>query len=97
MEHFCEHVIGATGSYAEYAVYHEAAIYPIPDDMTWERAALLEPVSIAVHTMDLANIIPGRSVVICGAGPIGLLALELSRMAGAAKIMVSELWPTKER
>jgi (R,R)-butanediol dehydrogenase/meso-butanediol dehydrogenase/diacetyl reductase/L-iditol 2-dehydrogenase len=90
MEHFCTHQIGATGAYAEYATYHEAAIYPIPDDMTWERAALLEPVSIAVHTMDQANITPGRSVVITGAGPIGLLAMELSKMAGATKIMVSE-------
>jgi (R,R)-butanediol dehydrogenase/meso-butanediol dehydrogenase/diacetyl reductase/L-iditol 2-dehydrogenase len=90
MEHFCTNAIGATGAYAEYAVYHEAAIYPIPDDMTWERAALLEPVSIAVHTMDQANITPGKSVVITGAGPIGLLALELTKMSGATKIMVSE-------
>jgi (R,R)-butanediol dehydrogenase/meso-butanediol dehydrogenase/diacetyl reductase/L-iditol 2-dehydrogenase len=90
LEHFCEHPIPATGSYAEYAVYHEAAIYPLSDDISWERGALLEPISIAVHTMDQANIIPGRTVAISGAGPIGLLALELALKAGAAKVMVSE-------
>jgi 2-desacetyl-2-hydroxyethyl bacteriochlorophyllide A dehydrogenase len=90
MEHFCTSMIGATGAYAEYAVYHEAAIYPLADSITWERGALLEPISIAVHTMDQANIIPGRSVVITGAGPIGLLAMELALKAGATKLMVSE-------
>jgi 2-desacetyl-2-hydroxyethyl bacteriochlorophyllide A dehydrogenase len=90
MEHFCQHAIGATGAYAEYAVYHEAAIYPLPDDISFERGALLEPISIAVHTMDQANITPGKSVMISGAGPIGLLALELALKAGAVKVLVSE-------
>jgi 2-desacetyl-2-hydroxyethyl bacteriochlorophyllide A dehydrogenase len=90
MENFCTNAIGASGSYAEYAVYNEAAIYPIPDDMSFEHGALLEPVSIAVHTMDQANIIPGKSVAISGAGPIGLLALELAIKAGASRVMVSE-------
>jgi 2-desacetyl-2-hydroxyethyl bacteriochlorophyllide A dehydrogenase len=90
MEHFCTNAIGASGAYAEYAVYHEAAIYPLPDDISFERGALLEPISIAVHTMDQANITPGKSVMISGAGPIGLLALELALKAGASNVMVSE-------
>lgn len=90
MEHFCTHAIGASGAYAEYAVYHEAAIYPLGDDISFERGALLEPISIAVHTVDQANITPGKSVMISGAGPIGLLTLELSLKAGATSVMVSE-------
>jgi (R,R)-butanediol dehydrogenase/meso-butanediol dehydrogenase/diacetyl reductase/L-iditol 2-dehydrogenase len=90
MEHFCEHQISATGSYAEYAVYHEAAVYPLADSITFERGVLLEPISIAVHTMDQAGITPGKSVMISGAGPIGLLALQLAIKAGAINIMVSE-------
>jgi 2-desacetyl-2-hydroxyethyl bacteriochlorophyllide A dehydrogenase len=90
MEHFCVHAIGASGSYAEYAVYDEAAIYPIQDNMSFEQGALLEPASIAVHTIDQSNIIPGSSVAISGAGPIGLLALQLALKAGATKVMVSE-------
>ena len=90
MEHFCLHPIPASGGYAEYAVYDEAAIYALPDSISFEHGALLEPVSVAVHTIDLANIAPGKSVVISGAGPIGLLALELAVKAGATNILVSE-------
>lgn len=90
MEHFCTHAVGATGAYAEYAVYHEADIHPLADSFSWEHAALLEPISVAVHIMDQANIIAGRSVAISGAGPIGLLTLELAIKSGATKVMVSE-------
>lgn len=90
MEHYCQNVIPATGSYAEYAVYHKSAIYKLPDNVSLEVGALLEPVSVAVHTVDLANIRPGTSVCILGGGPIGLLILEVALIAGAAKVLVSE-------
>jgi len=51
---------------------------------------LLEPVSVAVHTIDLANIRPGNSVAILGGGPIGLLVLEMALRAGAARTLLSE-------
>jgi 2-desacetyl-2-hydroxyethyl bacteriochlorophyllide A dehydrogenase len=51
---------------------------------------LLEPVSVAVHTIDLANIHTGSSVALLGAGPIGLLILELAIRAGATRTLVSE-------
>ena len=90
MEHYCTAVIPATGSYAEYAVYHKSAVYALPDNVTLEQGALLEPVSVAVHAIDLANIRPGGSLAIMGAGPIGLLLLEVGIIAGAAKVLVSE-------
>ncbi|MEE8413225.1 MAG: alcohol dehydrogenase catalytic domain-containing protein, partial [Dehalococcoidales bacterium] len=90
MEHYCQAVIPATGSYAEYAVYHKSAVYALPDNVSLEVGSLLEPVSVAVHTIDLANIRPGGSVAILGAGPIGLLIQEVAIIAGAAKILVSE-------
>jgi len=90
MEHYCQAVIPATGSYAEYAVYHKSAIYALPDNVSLEEGALLEPVSVAVHTIDLANIQPGDTLCILGAGPIGLLIQEVAQLAGAAKILVSE-------
>jgi L-iditol 2-dehydrogenase len=89
-EHFCEKVFPATGGYAEYALYKENMVYGLPDNVSLEEGALLEPVSVAVHTIDLANIHPGGSVAIIGGGPIGLLILELACKAGAAKILVSE-------
>jgi (R,R)-butanediol dehydrogenase/meso-butanediol dehydrogenase/diacetyl reductase len=90
MEHFCLDADFATGAFAEYAVYKESAIFPLPDDITLEHGALLEPVSVALHTVDRANIRPGSSVAISGAGPIGLLVLELARISGAARVLVSE-------
>ncbi|OGO23315.1 MAG: hypothetical protein A2Z28_03270, partial [Chloroflexi bacterium RBG_16_51_9] len=90
MEHYCQAVIPATGSYAEYAVYHKSAVYALPENVTLEQGALLEPVSVAVHAIDLANIKPGGSVAILGAGPIGLLLQEVAILSGAAKVLVSE-------
>jgi len=90
MEHFCRAGEGASGSFAEYAVYPESAIYVLPDDVSMERGALLEPVSVAVHAIDRANVYPGSSVAICGGGPIGLLCLEMALKAGASRALVSE-------
>ena len=90
MEHFCQQRIPASGSFAEYAVYPESAIYILPDDISLEIGALLEPVSVAVHAIDLANIHTGGTVAISGAGPIGLLCLEVALKAGAARALVSE-------
>jgi (R,R)-butanediol dehydrogenase/meso-butanediol dehydrogenase/diacetyl reductase/L-iditol 2-dehydrogenase len=90
MEHFCRRGTGASGSFAEYAVYPESAVYVLPDDVSLEIGALLEPVSIAVHTIDIANIRPGGMVAISGGGPIGLLCLEVALKAGAARALVSE-------
>ena len=90
LEHFCQRVIPASGSYAEYALYHANAVYALPDNISLEVGALLEPVSVAVHTVDLADIYPGCSVAILGAGPIGIMVQEVALKAGAAKVLVSE-------
>jgi L-iditol 2-dehydrogenase len=95
MEHFCVHGEGASGSFAEYAVYPESAIYLLPDDLSFEIGALLEPVSVAVHAIDRAHVRPGSTVAICGGGPIGLLCLEMALKAGAARALVSEPIPAK--
>ncbi|MFC2009965.1 zinc-binding dehydrogenase [Chloroflexota bacterium] len=89
-EHFCERVIPHTGSYAEYAMYHANAIYKLPDNVSLEVGALLEPVTVAVHTVDIAGIKAGDTVAILGAGPIGILCQEVAQKAGAAKVLVSE-------
>lgn len=90
MEHFCRSGEGSTGCFAEYAVYPESAIYPLPDDISLDVGTLLEPVSVAVHAIDRAKVTTGSSVCICGGGPIGLLCLQMALKAGAAKTMLSE-------
>jgi 2-desacetyl-2-hydroxyethyl bacteriochlorophyllide A dehydrogenase len=90
MEHYCENAGHASGGMAEYAVYNKTSVYALPDDVSLEIGALLEPVSVTVHAIDKANIHPGGSVAILGAGPIGLLLLQLAIRSGAARILVSE-------
>jgi 2-desacetyl-2-hydroxyethyl bacteriochlorophyllide A dehydrogenase len=95
MEHFCQGAHRASGSFADYAVYPESAIYALPDNMSLEIGSFLEPVSVAVHAIDIAGIRPGSTVAISGAGPIGLLCLQVAIRAGASRVMVSEPIPGK--
>ena len=89
-ESFCEHPARAVSSFAEYGAFPEGALYGIPDDVSFELAALVEPLSIAVHAFDLAGIQNGQTLAISGAGAIGLLTLAVAVHAGACKILVSE-------
>jgi (R,R)-butanediol dehydrogenase/meso-butanediol dehydrogenase/diacetyl reductase/L-iditol 2-dehydrogenase len=90
MEHFCRTAEGSSGSFAEYAVYPESAVYPLPDNISLDVGSMLEPVSVAVHAIDQARVRTGSSVAVCGGGPIGLLCLEMAIHAGAAKTLLSE-------
>jgi 2-desacetyl-2-hydroxyethyl bacteriochlorophyllide A dehydrogenase len=95
MEHFCRRGAHASGSFAEYAVYPESAIYALPDNISFEIGSMLEPVSVAVHAVDQARVHPGGTVAICGCGPIGLLCLQVALKAGASRALVSEPIPEK--
>ncbi len=86
----CERFTFNSGAMAEYAVYREDAVFPLPDDLPLDAGAFLEPTSIAVHSVDIAHIKLGDSVIITGGGPIGLLILQLAIKSGASKVLVSE-------
>ncbi|AOY75853.1 2,3-butanediol dehydrogenase [Clostridium formicaceticum] len=79
------------GAFAEYVVVPDYTLYKIPDDMTYETAALLEPISVGIHAVRQAPILQGENVVIFGAGTIGLATLQAVRAAGASKIYVVEV------
>ncbi|MFC1920848.1 zinc-binding dehydrogenase [Chloroflexota bacterium] len=97
MQHFCENVTPNTGAMAEYAVYQENTVFPIPEDTPLEIGALVEPISVAVHALDIAQMKVGDSVIIAGAGTIGLLVLQLAIKSGASKILVSEPFAEKRK
>ena len=96
-EHFCEHMSYMTGSFAEYGVWPEGALYALPDDMSFELAALMEPTSIAVHAVDQTEIQNGQTLVISGGGTIGMLSLAVALNAGACKVLVSEPIASKRK
>jgi L-iditol 2-dehydrogenase len=81
----------APGAYAEYVVWPEDSLPRLPDGLSYEAGALAEPLAVALHAVNMAGIKPGDAVLIAGAGPIGVLAHLLARIAGAGTIIVSDL------
>jgi len=69
------------------------ALIPIPDVISDEDAAVLEPLGVAIHTVDLGHIKPGMSVGVYGCGPIGLLTIQMARVAGASEIVATDVLP----
>jgi len=84
------HHIGLTraGALAEFVTAPVASLVPVPDDVSLESAALLEPFSNAVHTLERLRPAPGQPAAIIGPGPLGLLNLQVLRAAGAAPLVV---------
>jgi threonine dehydrogenase-like Zn-dependent dehydrogenase len=76
--------------YAEYTVLNHWEPLEIPGNVTDLEACLTEPCSVAVRAVRLSNQRLGDTVVVLGAGPIGLLCLQAAKAAGAGKIIVSE-------
>jgi L-iditol 2-dehydrogenase len=81
------------GAYAERVVVPEAMADPIPDSLSFEDAALVEPLAVAMHAVELAPFGPADTVAIVGAGPIGLLTLLAVRRRGAGRILVTDRDP----
>ena len=79
--------------YAEYVMMEEWEPTPVPADVTDEQAALCEPCAVTVHAVRLSDIKLGDTVMVLGAGPIGLLCMQTARAAGATTVIVSEPAP----
>lgn len=78
------------GGFGQYAVIPQEAVYVVPEGITPEQAALCEPISCCIHGLDRVKINSGDEVVLFGGGVISLILIRLCRLAGAAKIIVSE-------
>lgn len=71
---------------------HPAAwLHRLPDQSTYEEGSLLEPLSVALAGIDRSNLRLGDPLVICGAGPIGLVSLLAAHAAGAAPIVITDM------
>ncbi|SDI30561.1 (R,R)-butanediol dehydrogenase / meso-butanediol dehydrogenase / diacetyl reductase [Pseudomonas flavescens] len=79
------------GGMAEYSVVEDYNAIPIPDELSLEQAALIEPTAVAVYAAQRGGIKPGDSVLVAGAGPIGQLQVLAARAAGATQIFLSDL------
>lgn len=83
------------GGYADYVRVPANRVVPLPDEMSFEVGVMVEPVACAMHALDVADIRSGDTVLIIGAGTIGLLIAQAVRMAGAETVVVTDIVPER--
>ena len=83
------------GGFADYAVVPEKNAYKMPDSMSLEEGALVEPAAVAVQAVKEASLVIGDSVAVFGSGPIGLLTIMAARTAGATNIIALDISETR--
>ncbi|MBR0597864.1 2,3-butanediol dehydrogenase [Sinanaerobacter chloroacetimidivorans] len=88
----CENVgfhglCGTGGGFAEFTTFPERFVHKIPDTISYEEAALIEPIAVALHSLEVGNFTVGQTAVVIGAGPIGLSTIESLKAAGARTII----------
>ena len=83
------------GALAESVVVHEAFAHPVPDSMSDDAAALLEPLSVALWASRKGRVTAGSRVLVTGAGPIGLVAVQTALAFGATEVVVTDVNPTR--
>jgi L-iditol 2-dehydrogenase len=81
------------GAFANYVTIHEDFAFALPEFVSDEAGALMEPLSVAVWACQRANVTAGDRVLVTGAGPIGLLAVQTARAFGATAITVTDINP----
>ena len=81
----------AQGMFREYFVMAERQCYPVEGDVSVGELAFAEPLAVALHAVNRAGTLLGKSVLITGAGTIGCLTVIAARLAGAARITVSDV------
>jgi L-iditol 2-dehydrogenase len=79
------------GAFAEYVAVPERILYRLPDNLSFEKAATVEAVSVAVHAVNRTPLAPGSSAAVVGAGMIGLLVVQALKVAGCAEIIAIDL------
>jgi L-iditol 2-dehydrogenase len=91
----CENMIFAghgktDGSLREWMAWNKKSLFAIPDSISDAEAAMLEPLGVAIHTVDLGKLKAGMTVGVFGCGPIGLLIIQMAKRSGAATIIATD-------
>jgi (R,R)-butanediol dehydrogenase / meso-butanediol dehydrogenase / diacetyl reductase len=79
------------GGFAEYILVEEENLVPLPDHLSYELAALVEPTAVAMQAVKSSTLKIGDKVAVFGAGPIGMLVTQCAKAAGASQIIVVEI------
>lgn len=94
LAHFCTQMAGygttVDGGFAEYCAVDARQVYRLGAHTSFAQGAMAEPAACCLHGIDLCGIRPGHQVVVIGGGMIGLLMVQLARLAGAARVALVE-------
>lgn len=85
------------GAYAEFVTVPDRIVYRLPESMSFAEAAMLEPVSVALHAVRVSNLRGGETALVIGAGMIGLLTLQAARAAGCSRVLIADVDATRLR
>jgi L-iditol 2-dehydrogenase len=78
------------GALQEQLVWPDHLLHPLPDELSDDAGALLEPLGVAIHAVGVSHLRPGSDVLVVGAGPIGALTIQVARRQGAARVFATE-------
>ncbi|GLI85048.1 (R,R)-butanediol dehydrogenase [Rossellomorea marisflavi] len=87
---------GGGGGLSEYVAVDEELLFKLPDDLSYEQGALVEPSAVALYAVRSSKVKAGDKVAVFGCGPIGLLVIEALKAAGATDIYAVELSPERQ-
>jgi len=79
------------GAFAEFVVVPEHIVCRLPDDLSFDEAAMLEALAVALHAVSLSNVGTSDTALVVGAGMIGLLTLQALRAAGCARVLIADI------
>lgn len=78
------------GALQEHLLWPDHLLYPLPDALSDDAGALLEPLGVAIHAVGVSHLRAGDDVLVVGAGPIGALTIQVALRAGASRVFVTE-------
>lgn len=81
----------STGLASEYFAVSADKVTPLPDSMSFQQGAMIEPAAVAVHAARRAGDISGMKIAVIGCGPIGILAAQAAKACGAAETMITDI------
>lgn len=96
-ENLCTHIQANLSTMCEYIIVGEEQVYKLPKGISLLQGALSEPVSFCLRSIEQAKVSPGKTVIISGGGAIGLMTLQLAKLAGGSKITVIEPIESKRK
>jgi L-iditol 2-dehydrogenase len=79
------------GAFCEYVAWPEDFVYPLPDTMSYDEGAMMEPLSVGLWAVSRGGVKPGDAVAVFGSGPIGLMTLQAARAAGATTLIAVDI------